>query len=122
MNNEKPTERKLRRIFKIGSESFFKRNRDSIGNTGMSDKRESLVGKEVCQTQRSKEMGEKYCLCDVRILYWCGHGKELDPSDNASYSACKPISDALVNLGFASDDKDFKTQAAQRMDKDKIDF
>lgn len=115
-------ERKLKRLFPNASKSFIESNRDSFGDTGISDIKQPMDREEIRSEQREEKMEAQYCLRDVEILYWCSHGKELDPSDNASYAACKPISDALVQLGFASDDKDFKTKAAQRTNKDQVNF
>lgn len=116
------TERKLRRLFPNASESFIEANCNSSRNTGTSNLKQPMDRKEIRSEQRKEKVEAQYRLRHVDILYWCSHGKELDPSDNASYAACKPIADALVQLGFASNDKDFKTQAAQRDNKDQVNF
>lgn len=61
-------------------------------------------------------MGAQYRLCRVEIEFYAAHGKELD-EDNRRYIA-KPILDALVNLGFARNDKDITSETTQRLHKD----
>lgn len=65
-------------------------------------------------------VGAQYCLRRVEIDFFANHGKELD-QDNRRFIA-KPILDALVNIGFASDDKNISSETTQRMDKTDINF
>jgi hypothetical protein len=119
---EKPTERQLRRLFPHISESVIKRNCDRPVDSGTSNQSKQVDRKEVCETQGGEKMGAKYSLRSCQILYFCGHGKRLDSSDNESYGAVKIIADALVNLGAAFDDKDFTSTASQRMHISEIKF
>jgi hypothetical protein len=77
---------------------------------------------EMGEEQRNQTLGTQYRLSSCEINYWCAHGQELDSSDNASFSASKPISDAMVNLGIERDDKDFKTKATQRLHRNNSDI
>lgn len=124
MKNQKIkfTEKEFRKIFPRATETIIRLNCDPDRDSGVSDKSEQMDREKVFKTQRSQKMGTKYRLISCEILYWCGHGKLLDPSDNQSYAAIKPIADALVNIGAASDDKDFKATAAQRLNKDEVNF
>ena len=118
----KMNENKLRRLFPNASKSFIKANSDRVDDSRVSDKSEQVDREEVCEAPRGKKVGAEYSLSSCEILYWCRHGQLLDPSDNQSYAAIKPIADALVNIGTASNDKEFKAKASQRMDENKANF
>ncbi len=96
-------------------------NLNKTSNSRMPNQRKSLDQVQVGEEQRNETLGAQYKLVSCKIDYWCAHGKELD-EDNATFSASKPIADSVVNIGIARDDKDFKTQAAQRMDKNYSDI
>lgn len=84
----------------------------------MSNKPEQLDRKEVCQTQRSKEMGTQYRLSHVGMDFHASHGHKLD-QDNSRYTI-KVVLDALVNLRFAQDDKEITSEVTQRFNETDI--
>ena len=109
-------ENKLRRLFPRAGEAFIKANSDKTD-----DPRTPSGGKQaqewVSETLGNGKVEAQYRLRHVEIEFFANHGKRLD-EDNRRYAA-KPILDALVNLGFARDDKDITTETAQRMDDSK---
>lgn len=106
---------KLKRLFPHASSTFRKLNTDNPTDPRMSSEPEQVDRKEVCETQRGKEMGKKYHLRHVEIEFFAGHGRVLD-QDNRRYIA-KPILDAIVNIGIEKDDKDITSDVTQGMDK-----
>lgn len=122
MEGCKVNERRISRLFPRASKSFIKLNSDRVDDPGMPDLAQSLDRKEVCKTQRGKAVDEKYSLKHVAIEFFSNHGRRMD-KDNCAYVA-KPILDALVNLGFADDDKEIDSEVIEKtgLDKDHSDL
>lgn len=112
--------RHLKRLFKNASDEFIKLNSDNIDDTRVSSESKPLDREEVCQALGGKKVGEEYSLKHVEMEFWATHGHKLD-QDNARYTI-KVVLDALVNLGFAKDDKEITSEVTQRMDKDNTDI
>lgn len=97
-------------------EDYVRKHSKINSDNSTSAKKPKLLDKEQVQTNAGKtEVAPTYRLRTVEIDYSCAHGQELDPDDNAKYAAIKPIADAMVALGFARNDKEFKTTANQRL-------
>lgn len=95
MNNENPTQRKLRRIFKQGSESFFKRNRDDNSSVHTT-KQECIEGMPL---ERALPRKKKSCHSTegrVKITYTIYSVRPLD-YDNY-WTKC--LTDCLVGAKF----------------------
>lgn len=105
----------LKRLFPHVSKSVLRANQDNPDDPGSSKESEQVDQTRFSETCGSEEMGAQYRLCRVEIEFYTKHAVKLD-EDNRRYVA-KPILDALVNLGFASDDKDITTETTQRVGK-----
>lgn len=105
---------KLKRLFPHASKDFERLNSNMAEDKGMSGESEQMDRERTSEALGGKEMGAQYRLRHVDIVFFASHGKRLD-EDNRRYIS-KPILDALVNLGFAGDDKDITSETTQRMD------
>jgi hypothetical protein len=110
----KLTENYLRRLFPRAPESFFKRNKDNIDDPRSSSKPKSMDWSKVRQTPASQEVGKTHRLVDCSIEFFAVHGQKLDRDNKDNIR--KIIWDAVANLGFEDNDKDFDGKVEQRMD------
>jgi hypothetical protein len=118
MNDEWPiTLRRFKRLFPDHPESFFERNKHLFEDQRGSDKPECLDRKEDGKVSRDTAMEKTYKLKHVEVIFYAGHRQTLDP-DNRQF-AFKNGLDALIDLGFAKEDKHITTTVTQRMDDDK---
>lgn len=116
---KKLTPNQFRRLFPYASKSTLICNNATESN-GMPSESEQVDRERLGEAFGSEEVGTQYRLCRVEINFIARHGKTLD-EDNRRYIA-KPILDALVNLGFASDDKDITSETTQWDNKNKLNF
>lgn len=114
------TPNEIKRRYPHASSAFIRANTDhaDTGSSGMPSKPEPVDWQKLREACGSEAVGIQYSLCHVEVEFHAAHGKRLD-EDNRRYIV-KPILDALVNLGFASDDKNITSETTQRMDKTDI--
>lgn len=98
---------------------YQRKNRNRAIRAREARQPEQLDRHQVGEEGRGKTMGTQYRLCRVEIEFYAHHGQQLD-EDNRRFIA-KPILDALVNLGFARNDKDITSETTQRMDENQTD-
>jgi hypothetical protein len=106
----------LKRLFPNASKSTIAANNDQPRDPGVPSEPKQVDQERVGEAQRSEAMGAQYRLRHCTVDFYAGHGKQLD-EDNRKFMV-KPILDALVKLGFASDDKDITTETTQRKNED----
>lgn len=114
--DEKLTTRALRRLFPDVPESFIKANSSDYFPPDRPDKPKLLAEKLLEKTPSSEDVGATHCLVACDIEFFAEHGQKFDRDNKDNLRKC--IWDAVVNLGFSSNDKDFKGKVRQRMDKD----
>lgn len=114
--NDKLPERQLRRLFPNAPESFIRANASNYSGPSGADKSELLAEKLVEKTQSGEALAAPYRLVGCDIEFHASHGQKFDRDNKDNLRKC--IWDAVVNLGFSSDDKNFKGKVRQRMDPD----